>query len=71
MKSARRSPICRSRSEGAVKQRNGSRLTFSFSHIKKTRPSVMPAKKPDEMYPADGPPPRNLWTYVTIHPVIR
>ena len=27
-----------------------------------------PPKKPDAMYPDDGPPPRRSITYVTIHP---
>ena len=34
-----------------------------------TRKHNVPPKKPEEMYPAEGPPPRRSMTYVTIQPV--
>ena len=42
--------------------------TFLFTQSKATRPTMRPPKKPLEIYPEDGPPPRSLIINVTIHP---
>ena len=44
---------------------------FLFTHRSVTRPSARPAKKPEEMYPDDDPPPRSLIINVTIQPIVQ
>lgn len=45
--------------------------TFLFTHSSAIRPTARPPQKPEEMYPAEGPPPLSSMIYVTIHPTCR